>query len=274
MLKKTKGCLTKQRQKRDNKQAFYNALHAVEELLPLNQDKDISLQIGVYDFCIKAFAREIAANSATQIFKPQHCPYSKDFQIPLIECYTEENIKFEGHYIAACVWDPTRWLGSVKTVLQSGFRQTYGYYTGLFYEELNLIVITNGLHHTSIASLLDTGSANVGRIRLSDYFGVLKTDGERWYRGEGAERQVSQVGDYRIAVLYELARRRDELAVVGKQVLPQNVAVPHELDIMAENYRAIWNEKNYYCNECRLLKSENERLKEQLRKCCSDADTV
>lgn len=276
MFKKTKGCLTKQRQKRDtkqdNKQAFYNALHAVEEVLSFNQDKDISLQIGVYDFCIKAFAREIAASSATQIFKPQHFPYSKDFQIPFTECYTEENIKFEGHNIAACVWDPARLLGSVKTVLQSGFRQTYGYYTGLYYEELNLIVITNGLHHTSIASLLDTGSAKVGRIRLADYFGVLKTDGERWYRGEGAERQVSQVGDYRIAVLYELARRRGELAAVGKQVLPQNITVPHELDIMEENYRAIWNEKNYYRNECRLLKTENERLTEQLRKCCNNAD--
>lgn len=258
----------------NKKEQFGKAIRSINQILQLEASSDISVQIGAYDFCIRAFAREIAACAATQIFKPQHCPYSKDFQIPLTKYYKEENLKFEGHYIAACVWEPTKWIGSVKTVLQSGFRQTYGYYTGLYYEELNLIVVTNGLHHTSIASLLDTGSAKVGRVRLSDYFEVLKTDGEHWYRGEGAEQQISQVGDYRMAVLYELARRRGELAAVGKQVLPQNVAVPHELDKMEENYRAIWNEKNYYLNECRLLKNENAQLKERLQKCCNSADTI
>ena len=46
------------------------------------------------------------------------------------------------------------------------------------------------------------------------------------------------------------------------------------LNELYDDLLAAQNEKNYYRNECRLLKSENERLKEQLRKCCSDADTV
>ena len=275
MLKEIKGCLIKQKQRRDNKQAFYNALHAVEELLSLNQDKGISLQVAVYDFSIKAIAHEISANSACQLFRGEHCPYSKDFRIlPITKGYKVESIQFANNFVVAPVWKMSKWFGALKTVIREGFRQSKGDYRGFFYEELKLIVITNGLHHSSIASLMGAGSAKVMFVRLADYFDKLTTDGAHWYFNDEIQKLVDDVGDYRIAVLYELAKRKHQLCKDAEFQLPHYAPIPHEVNELYDDLLAAQNEKNYYRNECRLLKSENERLKEQLRKCCSDADTV
>ena len=277
MFKKSKGYLPKQRQKRnteqDNKQAFYNALHAVEELLSFNQDKDISLQVAVYDFSIKAIAHEISANSACQLFRGEHCPYSKDFRIlPIMKGYKIESIQFAGYFVVAPVWKMIKWFGALKTVIKEGFRQSKGDYRGFFYEELKLIVITNGLHHSSIASLMGAGSAKVMFVRLADYFDKLTTDGAHWYFNDEIQGLVDDVGDYRIAVLYELAKRKHQLCKDAEFQLPHDAPIPHEANELFDDLLAAQNEKNYYRNECRLLKSENERLKEQLRKCCNNAD--
>ena len=168
----------------------------------------------------------------------------------------------------------SKWFGALKTVIREGFRQSKGDYRGFFYEELKLIVITNGLHHSSIASLMGAGSAKVMFVRLADYFDKLTTDGAHWYFNDEIQKLVDDVGDYRIAVLYELAKRKHQLCKDAEFQLPHDAPIPHEVNELYDDLLAAQNEKNYYRNECRLLKSENERLKEQLRKCCSDADTV
>lgn len=257
--------------RRDKATEFNRTVNIIEQLRLIKEHEELSTIIGVYDFSIRAIAREIASSSACQLFHGKHCPYSDDYEIKFVKGRQTENIKFGNNQVVSAVWNQGKWLGAVRTVLKEGFRQSEGYYTGYLYKELNLIVIKNGLHHTSIASLINAGSAKVQIIHLSDYFERLTTDGAYWFYNDGAEQKTEEVGDYRIAVLYELARRREAVAGEAKLVLPQDEEIPHELDAMADRLLAAQNEKNYYKQECRLLENKLKQLEAQLQQSRFDA---
>ena len=222
--------------------------------------------IAVYDFAIRAIGKDMAADAACQLFRGNHCPYSKDYQIPFLLRGSEENILFSGNEVVAPVWSAAKWTSAVSSDMQSGFRQSFGNYTALFYKELKLIVITNGIHHSSVAALMSVGSAKVTTIRLSDYFDKVQTDGAMWRYNSDAGLQTEPVRDYRIAVLYELARRRAELAGELELRPPEEAEVPQEVDEYYDRLVAAQNKVRYWKQECELLKNQLKMLQVQAEK--------
>ena len=243
----------------ETSELFYTTLEKVESIRQYTEHRNnstISDTIAVYDFAIRAIAKDMAADSACQLFRGTHCPYSRDYLIPFLLHGEVKNIEFGRNEVIAPVWSIDRWSGAVSTVMQSGFRQSFDNYTGYLYKELNLIIITNGLHHTSIASLMNTGSATLSVVHLSDYFRRLQVDGTRWFYATETGTLTAPVRDYRSAVLYELAKRRAKIAGKAELVLPEDEDIPHEQDKLYDQLLSAQNKVRYWKKECELLNAK------------------
>ena len=78
--------------------------------------------------------------------------------------------------------------------------------TGTLYPEINLVVVSDG---RQAARMRVTASAKLRVAPLAPCFNTLRTDGAFWYL---SEKQDTPVGEFRIAVLYELARQKQSLS--------------------------------------------------------------
>lgn len=69
----------------ETSELFYTTLEKVENIRQYTEYRNnstISDTIAVYDFAIRAIAKDMAADSACQLFRGTHCPYSRDYLIP------------------------------------------------------------------------------------------------------------------------------------------------------------------------------------------------
>jgi hypothetical protein len=81
----------------------------------------------------------------------------------------------------------------------------------VYYPEINMCAVREGFHHAAMASVLHTGSIIPQNIcSLKQYYKYVRTDGISWINIETDE-IINEVYDFRIAAIYELCRRRNEI---------------------------------------------------------------
>ncbi len=124
----------------------------------------------------------------------------------------KRTVSSEGMTVIATPWNPDRLTSAVHHVKHSGFRSDMSpVRNGAWYPELRLIVVDSGQHHSCVAAQWRLpGLYEVDVYPLSDYFSDVSTDGIWWYDKRNKMRTYP-VLDVRIAILYEIARRRREL---------------------------------------------------------------
>lgn len=158
--------------------------------------------VEVYDFAIKAIGTELAISPTTK-YLLHGTRIDRDI-IPYTKPYREKAVAIEGNAVWSFPYNQYKLKSAIYDIKNKGFINLQHNCTGVYYEELGLIHITNGFHHAAAAFFEKTGEVELEVIRLSDYFDSLTTDGAFWICSEGKTR----CEDYRLAVLYELARRR------------------------------------------------------------------
>lgn len=107
-------------------------------------------------------------------------------------------------------YDTVKMAGAVERLSQKPFIPDSNYHDGVYWPELDLAVMCNGIHHSSIA--LSRGEVVYMKaqvVPLAPWFDVLESDGLKW-KMHGIE--IADVLDFRFALLFELAKRaRDAL---------------------------------------------------------------
>ncbi len=207
-----------------SRKAFTQTVQMVTKLLnPSFQGNDLDIhKAEVISFFIELIGKDLAFSTASRLLRLGKTPQNVQFAIPAPEeAYVgAENFSLSGINVVSDTYACDKLVGAIHHIKTAGFRQINNY-TGTYYPEINLAVIENGRHHLSVAMVHDTGSAQLQICSLRKAFGYVTTDGAFWYT-EGGQRQP--VLDYRLAVLFELARLRESLILsVNDSELPEPV---------------------------------------------------
>lgn len=241
-----------------DQEQFRTTLRIIQEML----QGTITAQVSVLNFAIDAIGRELEAETTARILYLHKIP-DEQFRIPFD--YPSQEIKeisLKDYNVIARPWDIRKMAGAARSVFQNGFQQKLDSINGILYPELKLAVIENGRHHTAAAWLKGTASADLTVMPLLSFFDQLTTDGAYWeFPGKGKLRG----GEYRIAVLYELARRKWKLCLGDSFPEPPHKALTKEQKkrTVPEELFAVLCEQN---DELFCLKHENEILSRHVEK--------
>lgn len=197
--------------KRDN---LKHTISTVKQLL--NNVEYSSEKAAILEYAINVIGRELAYSVPSDMLRDGETPEGRDYTIPLPSSIhpLKGDYSLVGVNVISEPWEMDKFSKAIARVKLTDFHQEYGHYTGEYYKEINLAVITNGKHHLSAAFEKGAGSAKLQVYSLKDAFPQLKTDGAYWYSDVFSPYRVC---DYRVAVLYELARIKHDL------MLPENV---------------------------------------------------
>lgn len=109
-------------------------------------------------------------------------------------------------------YDTEKFFGAVKDMLHSPYDSGLNYHDGVYWPELDLAVMRDGIHHSAIGMTrgeVITLKADV--IPLMPWFGKVQTDGVTWVVQDGDTIKTYDVLDFRFAMLFELAKQVHEL---------------------------------------------------------------
>ena len=243
------------------KYKFSELLKSMKSIL--NYEKGVAARAAFLDFAIHAIGRELEAETTARILHLSGEVPDERFEIPNIPV-TEEYCKasLSAYNAIARPWNTVRLRTAVRQVFEHGFRQEEGYFTGTLYPEINLVVVSDDRHHLTAARMKGTTSAKLSVAPLTPCFDTLRTDGAFWYL---SEKQDAPVGEYRIAVLYELARQKQALSQSeaisepphGAAALKQYPGEPWDIARMLQ-----YKNEEIFClrQEVEILKRHVERL--------------
>ena len=176
---------------------------------------DARARLELLNFLMEAILEDIRSSAACELvyaprYKTRDWRGVLDFGYRLgAKCGGVEQISSEGKTVVSSPYDWEKTFLALRSILTRGFHSDLGDYNGIYYPELNLISVTNGMHHSWVASQKrQHGVYRVSVYRLADMFPRFFTDGEFWYDRSKPNARYP-VYDVRIALLYELARMKN-----------------------------------------------------------------
>lgn len=241
--------------------SFKNTLHIVESTMDL--EKSVTAQVAILDFAIDAIGRELEAETTARILHLRGELPDEYFKIPFdFPFEVTKRVNLKEYNVITRPWRIQKLAGAISSVFLYGFRQEMNLYDGTLYPELKLAIIGNGRHHTTAARMKGTASADLTVISLQPVFDQLSTDGAYWYFPNRAK---SRVDEYRIAVLYELARKKYDLCQGASFPEPPHEALTDEQkqNPIPQNLLDVLRESN---DEKYCLRHENEILINQVKR--------
>lgn len=192
--------------------------------------KDVSIisdKVDLIDFAMKSIKRDLQYDLLSDLLYkyPNEAVDIKRF-IPtlvydesnnLIECCDDEPnkaIDLSTDCVIVVPWKPESLITSIKTILKEGFQYDCNNHVGYYFECLDMCYMESGNHHISVAIQNRTGELKVKRFYTQKYFEHLRTDGTYWYNTH-TNMKIDEVYDFRIAILYELAKLKNKLKSLG-----------------------------------------------------------
>ncbi len=197
-----------------DRERFNRSISAVHTLL-LGTDSDLE-KAAVYDFAIWAIGRSVAADSCSSLvlgkYVQENCNIAYDSVFPTLpeaSCGTQLIDLAKCNAYTGC-WS-YRMPAGITSLFKSGYHQPKDS-NGVYYPELRFAVMYSGRHHTSWATFLNSCHVELEVVRLTPYFDIVTTDGAFYeYINEYSEPKHIRGIDYRMAVLFQLARERGKL---------------------------------------------------------------
>lgn len=190
---------------------FQRAMSSVHSLF-LGAITDME-KAAIYDFAIWAIGRDVAADGCSNLMLGKNVQENRDISYAVFPDIPEARGGSQVVDLAKCnaytgCWNPNRILTSVGSLFESGYHQPSDS-NGVYYPELRFAIMYNGRHHTSLATFLNDCKVNLEVIQLTPYFNAVNTDGAFYdYLNEYNEPQHIRIGEYRMAVLFQLAKER------------------------------------------------------------------
>lgn len=183
-------------------------------------------KLAYLDFMIDVCRREIQATAVLDIM---HEKYSDAGRSDLIafdfpeECVDSEGNKhtiktdevrevdFAKDFVICKVQETGKLQKALSTIRRFGFQyeENHNNYFAYYYPEIDVCYVYNGNHHAEAARYYKSGYMQAKVRRLTPLFPHVKTDGSCWFNVHTGEK-MEKIQDFRVAVLYELARMKAE----------------------------------------------------------------
>lgn len=101
-------------------------------------------------------------------------------------------------------WDRYAFSGILKSINENGFKYIKSNHRGYFYSDVDICYVYNGNHSIATGIIKRQGQIKVKEYDIKGLFKDLATDGLSWYIN--GEKHETKVFDFRIAILYEIAK--------------------------------------------------------------------
>lgn len=112
-------------------------------------------------------------------------------------------------------WCKTKRIETLTLINKKDFIFDKGNHWGYYYSYLDFCFVYNGIHSVSAGDYFQKGFIVVPEIDVSKIFPHIYTDGEFWFNTHTNEK-LSLVWDFRIAILYEIAKLKENLVIVSE----------------------------------------------------------
>ncbi len=106
-------------------------------------------------------------------------------------------------------WDRYAFSPVIKSIVGTGFKYIKSNHKGYYFSDIELCYISNGNHSIATGIIKKMGEIQVKEYDIKNLFKDLTTDGLYWYIN--GEKQLKKIFDFRLALLYELAKLKYNL---------------------------------------------------------------
>ncbi|MGJ0847794.1 DUF6710 family protein [Tissierella praeacuta] len=101
-------------------------------------------------------------------------------------------------------WDRFRFSNTVKSIYKDKFVYMESNHKAYYYSDIDLCYVHSGNHSITTGIIKREGIIKAEEYDIKNLFKILTTDGLNWYLN--GENYTIEVFDFRIAILYELAK--------------------------------------------------------------------
>lgn len=110
-------------------------------------------------------------------------------------------------------WNRDRFNNAIIGLKNQDFKYDKLNHMAYYYQELDICFVYNGLHSISAGVGYEKGEISASLVKIDKLFDKIYTDGLFWYNSHTDEKLVTMHGDikvqdFRIAILFELARMK------------------------------------------------------------------
>lgn len=204
-LKKTEGL---------DQNRFQRAIETVETiLLEANDQRQVA---AIYDMVIWNLGKSVATDGSIGLFTGAYVIDNSRISYGFFTGMPEADLGMTTIDLTKCnvytgCWSFDRIVASFDSTFANGYKQPSDS-NGVYYPELRLAIMLNGRHHSSWATYLETGRVKLRAISLRPFFEIAHTDGAFFYfKNEYGEEEKLRTADYRMAVLFQLAKERSKI---------------------------------------------------------------
>ena len=160
-------------------------------------------------FVMEVVKQDLQGSFIAGGFYKELYPDARLFPIPAQKEFKRgtKYIKFEGNTVLARTRQIDKLFSAFKDIMELGFRKDLYEGDGIYYPDLKLIFLNNGIHHPAIAKALrdPKGGVNCDIYRIADFYPYLDVDEafNCWHFADGSSIPII---DHRFALLYALAK--------------------------------------------------------------------
>ena len=129
---------------------------------------------------------------------------TSDFQNKAILVREDKVVDLSKDTVILLPWDRYAFSVIIKSMLNNGFIYSKTNHRGYYFSDIDLCYVYNGNHSIATGIIKREGQIKVKEYDIKNLFKDLITDGLHWYIN--GEKQINEVFDFRIAILYEIAK--------------------------------------------------------------------
>lgn len=121
----------------------------------------------------------------------------------------EKEIDLSRDTVILLPWDRHAFSYTVKSICKNGFKYIRSNHKAYYYSDIDLAYVYRGNHSIATGAIKRTGKIKAMEYDIKNLFKILTTDGRYWY--VNGEKHLTEVFDFRIAALYEMAKLKHVL---------------------------------------------------------------
>ncbi|SHH59675.1 hypothetical protein SAMN02745180_00570 [Sporanaerobacter acetigenes DSM 13106] len=199
---------------------FKFAMDYIETVL--EYEKTLEDKINMIDFFMEVTRRDIQYDLLSKFlysemddikidfpFAMDYFISNSDFPNKAVLIRKDKTVDLSQDTIILLPWDRYAFSYTVKSILQNGFKYIKSNHRGYYFSDIDLCYVYNGNHSIATGIIKKTGQIRVKEYDIKNLFKDLTTDGLNWYIN--GEKQLIKVFDFRISILYELAKTKYNL---------------------------------------------------------------
>lgn len=174
---------------------------------------DYYINVITADFCVSQHSHNLYSYAPWQDLEWSPFPFFFETEVFTdVRAFVPDvkpKIDLEDYWVFVANFEKKKFGTALVDVITAGLKPREDVKVYAF-ESIPMVYVSNGNHHVSVAGFQKQGSVQAsGLISFRKVYDVIETDGVNWINRNTKE-SVRRVADYRMALLYEIARMKDQ----------------------------------------------------------------